>query len=168
MRKLALPAAALAAVGGSVLAAALAVASLTAADPGADRLPERWQRGVNLTAFLPEAYAEQRARRAMLTARAAGTELVALTPTSYMETATSSEIAADPAKTPTDRSVLAAAREAHELGLSVVIKPHVDVRDGTFRGRRSPPPTAPPGSRATPISSTTTPRSPPRRTRRCS
>ena len=74
----------------------------------------------------------------MLTARAAGTELVALTPTWYMDTADSSAISADPAKTSTDASVLAAARQAEELGLDVMIKPHVDVRDGTFRGEIQP------------------------------
>lgn len=117
-------------------AGALAVNRLDGGD--VPPLPERWQRGVNLTAFLPQAYAAPDAERAMLTARAAGAELVSLTPTSYMDTATSSEVAADPAKTPTDASVLAAARRARELGLAVAIKPHVDVKDGTFRGEISP------------------------------
>lgn len=102
------------------------------------RLPPHWQAGANLTAFLPDAYAEPAADRALLTARAAGTELVALTPTSYMETPESTEIKADPAKTPTDASVLTAAREARRLGFDVAIKPHVDVRDGTFRGEIQP------------------------------
>lgn len=101
-------------------------------------VPTRWQRGVNLTAFLPAAYASDKASRAMLTARAAGTELVALTPTSYMENAQSDEVVSDPQKTPTDASVLAAARKAQSLGLKVAIKPHVDVKDGTFRGEITP------------------------------
>lgn len=116
-------------------AGAFAVHSVDGDDPA---LPEHWQRGVNLTAFLPDAYAAPEAERAMLTARAAGAQLVSLTPTSYMDTATSNEVAADPAKTPTDASVLAAAREARRLGLDVAIKPHVDVKDGTFRGEISP------------------------------
>ena len=138
LRRLALPAAVLACVGGAAAGAALAVESLSDADPSAAELPETWERGANLTAFLPEAYASPSSRRAMLTARAAGTDLVALTPTSYMADATSTEIAADPAKTPSDRSVLGAARTAHELGLRVAIKPHVDVQDGTFRGEIAP------------------------------
>jgi hypothetical protein len=97
-----------------------------------------WQRGVNLTAFQPGAYAEDTAARALLTARSAGTGLVALTPTWYMDAADSTAVAADPDKTPSDASVLAAAARAHELGLNVVIKPHVDVRDGTFRGEIAP------------------------------
>jgi len=64
--------------------------------------------------------------------------LVALTPTSYMPSASSSEIATDPSKTPTDQSVLSIAAKAHALGLEVAIKPHVDVSDGTFRGEIQP------------------------------
>ena len=119
-------------------AAALAVDRLADGGGGGSRLPERWQRGLNLTAFLPDAYAGPKAKRAILTARATGAGLVSLTPTSYMEAADSSEVVADPAKTPTDASVLAAAREAERLGLDVAIKPHVDVRDATFRGEIAP------------------------------
>ena len=104
--------------------------------PGADKrsLPERWQRGVNLTAFLPDAYSEPIARRALVTARAVGTRRVALVPTWYMTDGAASEVFADPGKTPTDSSVEAAAAQARRLGLEVVIKPHVDPQDGTFRG----------------------------------
>lgn len=124
----------------AVLAAGAATLAVDRVAGSADRspLPERWQRGVNLTAFLPAAYSGATAERAMLTARAAGAGLVALVPTSYMETAASSEITADPAKTPSDESLLDAAREARRLGLVVAIKPHVDVRDGTFRGEIAP------------------------------
>ena len=103
-----------------------------------DRLPPDWQRGMNLTAFLPDAYATDDAKEALETAKATGTSIVALTPTSYMANATATEIEPDPAKTPTDESVLAVASRAHELGLEVAIKPHVDVLDGTFRGEIRP------------------------------
>ena len=39
---------------------------------------------MNLTAFLPEAYSDPKAQEALKTAKDAGTDLVALTPTSYM------------------------------------------------------------------------------------
>ena len=55
-----------------------------------------------------------------------------------MASPTASEITADPAKTPTDESVLAAASKARSEGLEVAIKPHVDVRDGSFRGEITP------------------------------
>ena len=94
----------------------------------------RWERGMNLTAFLPDAYAGPTAERAMLTARSVGTRRVAIVPTWYMDGIASDSVYSDPAKTPTDASIEAAATKARSLGLSVVLKPHVDVRDGTFRG----------------------------------
>lgn len=123
----------LAAIGG-----ALSVERLLPAGAAEGRLPDQWQRGANLTAFLPRAYAQAASRRAMLTARAAGTELVSFTPTSYMASVDSSEIVASPAKTPRDDGVLLAAQTARRLGLEVAIKPHVDVLDGTFRGAIAP------------------------------
>jgi hypothetical protein len=101
-------------------------------------LPAGWERGINLTAFQPGAYGSPEARRALLSAHSAGADTVALVPTLYMDEADSSSIAPDPAKTPTDESVLAAAATARSLGMRVVIKPHVDVRDGTFRGEIQP------------------------------
>lgn len=128
---------------GTFAAAAIVLGSLIAfgvidLDDDSGRLPKDWQRGMNLTAFLPEAYSSASAQDSLETAKAAGTTLVALTPTSYMSSASANEISADPAKTPTDASVLAAAASAHSLGLDVAIKPHVDVLDGTFRGEIEP------------------------------
>ena len=104
--------------------------------PGADKksLPPGWERGMNVTAFLPDAYAEPAARRALVTARAVGTRRVAFIPTWYMTDGAASSVFADPAKTPTDASIEAAAADARRLGLDVVLKPHVDPQDGTFRG----------------------------------
>ena len=125
------------------VALALAAGAAVAADLIGERQPERelpgrWQRGINLTAFQPDAYGSREARRAMLTARAVGVERIALVPTWYMTDASSSEVFADPRKTPTDESLRRAAAVAHDLGVEVVIKPHVDVLDGTFRGEISP------------------------------
>ena len=123
------------------IAAATAIAWAVGAfdsSPARDRLPSGWQRGMNFTAFLPDAYSDPKATEAIATAEQAGTDLLALTPTYYMATADSSEVAADPAKTPTDASILDAAAEAHDEGLRVAIKPHVDVLDGTFRGEIRP------------------------------
>ena len=122
-----------------LVAAAVAVASVNYMNdntPPADGLlgPANWERGMNLTAFLPDAYDDPKAERAMLTARSVGTSRVALVPTWYMDASSSSEVHSDPAKTPTDASLEAAAAQARSLGLSVVLKPHVDVLDGTFRG----------------------------------
>ena len=127
------------AVIGSVATAAAVAWAVGAFDTSSrDELPPDWQRGMNFTAFLPDAYSDPKAAEAIATAKEAGTDLLALTPTYYMATADSSEVAADPAKTPTDESILDAAAEAHDEGLRVALKPHVDVLDGTFRGEIRP------------------------------
>ena len=142
--------------------AGFTVSQVIGATDGEPRLPETWERGANLTAFLPDAYSKAKAERAMLTLRATGADLVALTPTHYMENATSSEIFADPDKTPTDESVLRAARRARSLGFEVAIKPHVDVST-TRSEARSSRSTVRPGSPPTCRSSRSTRRSPRRR-----
>lgn len=126
----------------AVLAAAavgLATAALVIArEPAPGELSERWQRGANLTAFQAGAYGEPEARQAMLTARAAGFRRLALVPTWYMDSPDASAVTRDPVKTPTDESLRTAARGAAELGLEIVLKPHVDVADGSFRGEVLP------------------------------
>jgi uncharacterized protein YjdB len=58
--------------------------------------------------------------------------------TQYMDTKTSTTIAASSTQTPTDSDVEAAILEFHSKGLKVMLKPHVDVNDGTWRGAIAP------------------------------
>jgi hypothetical protein len=55
-----------------------------------------------------------------------------------MSTATASSVAADPGRTPTDAGVIHAITTAQALGLKVLLKPQVDVLDGTYRGLIAP------------------------------
>jgi len=128
--------AAIAAIG--LVVAGLTALGVIAIGGTSEKLRDDWQRGMNLTAFLPGAYSGPKAAEALETAQAAGTDLIALAPTSYMANASANEVAVDPGKTPTDDSVLDAATKAHALGMEVAIKPHVDVLDGTFRGEIHP------------------------------
>jgi hypothetical protein len=57
----------------------------------------------------------------------------------YMETRTSNTIAPNPEHSNDDDGVLRAIDEMHALGLKVMLKPHVDVRDGTWRAQIEPP-----------------------------
>jgi len=102
------------------------------------RLPLEWRKGMNVTAYQPDAFSSEVADRSLRELRATGTTHVAIVPNWYMQARDSSEVAPDPAKTPTDESVLHAIREARSLGLEVMLKPHVDVVDGTFRGEIEP------------------------------
>jgi len=123
-------------LGAGVLAAAvLAVGS----PPG---------QGANITAYARDAYARPSARAAIGELRDLGVRQVAIVPTWYMDDATDSTVAPDPQRTPTDASVVALIQQARATGMSVLLKPHVDVADGTFRGE-TPRWTPPPGGRPT-------------------
>lgn len=56
----------------------------------------------------------------------------------YMARRDSNQIAPDPQRTPTDAAVRQAIAELRGQGLKVMLKPHVDVQDGTWRGTIAP------------------------------
>jgi hypothetical protein len=119
-----------------LLVAALAIAiHELVRDP---RLPLEWRKGMNVTAYQPEAFGSPTADEALRALRATGTTSVEIVPNWYMDSPNASSVAPDPAKTPTDASVEHAIAEARELGFDVWLKPHVDVKDGSFRGEIQP------------------------------
>ena len=112
---------------------------MTAAPAGAATgLPSDWQRGANFTAWWHDSYEAPEAARRLEALRATGTTHVSLLTTWYMDTGDSSQVQADPLKTPSDAGLVALAGHARQLGMRVTIKPHVDPRDGTFRGSIAP------------------------------
>lgn len=120
---------------------AVAVAGLAIGGCGSSAskpLPASWERGMNVTAYQPNAFALPIADKALSDLRDTGTNSVALVTQWYMDHAASTVVAPDPAKTPSDQSLLHAMATARMLGMRVVLKPHVDVRDGTFRGDIQP------------------------------
>lgn len=92
------------------------------------------QRGFNVTAYTPNGFDGAAADDALVALARTGTTHAAFVPTWYQPTISSNEIAPDPAKTVSDSSLVAGLQRAKALGLDVVLKPHVDVADGTFRG----------------------------------
>jgi hypothetical protein len=123
-----------------VLLASLLIACRANAVPAAEAqcLPADWQRGANVTALDPDAYGTTVAADALAALKATGTDRAALVPTWYMATATSSEVRPEPVFTSADDALRKGARTARSLGMQIVIKPHVDVLDGTFRGDIAP------------------------------
>jgi hypothetical protein len=99
--------------------------------------PDRLK-GLNLTAYTAEGYADPRVREDLEKLEALGSNAVVLVPTWYMEKADSNEILPDATKTPSDASLEQAIEWAGDQGLKVILKPHVDVADGTFRGDIQP------------------------------
>jgi hypothetical protein len=68
---------------------------------------------------------------------AAGTNWAGLLVTWYMPTASSTTISTI-SSTPSDADLIAAINEFHAKGLKVMLKPHVDTLDGTWRGAITP------------------------------
>ena len=75
------------------------------------------------------------ARRALASTRA---NWAAVLVTWYMDRRDSNAIAPDPQQTPTDAAVDRAIQDLHGLGFKVMLKPHVDVKDGSWRGTIRP------------------------------
>jgi len=69
---------------------------------------------------------------------ATGSNWAGVLVTWYMDEPNASEIAPDGQRTPADDAVLEAIRDLRSRGLKVMLKPHVDVRDGTWRGTVHP------------------------------
>lgn len=69
---------------------------------------------------------------------ATGAGWAGLLATWYMDTKSSSLIAPNRDSSNDDEVVRKAIDELHALGLKVMLKPHVDVRDGTWRGQIAP------------------------------
>jgi hypothetical protein len=94
--------------------------------------------GLNLTAYSADGYSTPEAERGMKTLADLGSTAVTLVPTWYMKSAKANRIAPDSDKTPTDDSLIKSIQWARDNGLKVVIKPHVDVIDETYRGEIQP------------------------------
>ena len=69
---------------------------------------------------------------------ATGVNWAGVLATWYMDRADSTDIAPDASRTPTDDAVRQAVRELRRSGRKVMLKPHVDVQDGTWRGTIAP------------------------------
>ena len=106
--------------------------------PVAQALPPDWERGANVTSWWHDTYEQPEALAQLSALRATGTTHVAVITTWYMDDRSSSAISPDTLKTPSDAGIVRLATFARGLGMNVILKPHVDVRDGTFRGEIAP------------------------------
>lgn len=97
-----------------------------------------WIRSANLTAYAADDLAAGGTDAALAALKARGATEVTVVVTWYMQDKRSSEIRPEPGKSASDVSVLYAMRTAQAMGLTVSLKPHVDVLDGTFRGAIEP------------------------------
>lgn len=95
-------------------------------------------RGMSYTAWSAEEYKTSDSDASLYRLKGTGANYVALIVTGYMEDGSSTAIGFDPVKTPSDESLIHAMEVAHSYGLRVFLKPHVDCKDGTWRGEISP------------------------------
>ncbi len=109
------------------------------------REPERasarraFQKGVAFTGYSRYSYAGEGPRQALRDVAAVNAEWISLLVTAYQDTVASTEIDLYGEGTPTDASVSDIIGYAHDLGLKVMLKPHVDVLEGDrWRGEIGP------------------------------
>lgn len=126
----------------AVLATSLPLAA-KASNPSAKRRASSYtgfpyQKGMNVWSWTPQGYAAPAMGAALRRLKADGVDWVSLVPTWFQATTKSSQIGPQPNFTPSDAAVSAAVRAGHALGLSVAIKPLLNVSDGAWRGAISP------------------------------
>jgi hypothetical protein len=111
-------------------------ATTGAGQPASD--PGGFLTGFNLTAFTQGGYSGPRVQADLERLKELGSTAVVLVPTWYMRRFDSTRIEPEPQKTPSDVGLQSTIATARQVGLEVILKPHVDVLDGTFRGDVQP------------------------------
>jgi hypothetical protein len=93
-----------------------------------------FQKGITYVSWLAGQFNSDDADQALEELAATGANWIALVVTRYQDNANSKEIKIDSLKTPTDDDIRHVINKARQLGLSVMLKPHIDLSDGDWRG----------------------------------
>ena len=96
------------------------------------------QEGIAVPRWGVDTYDDPEFGRAVTGILGLGGEWITLVPTWYQADARASTIGPDPISTPSDGGISRAAALARQSGARIVLKPHVDVADGTWRGLIAP------------------------------
>ena len=99
---------------------------------GTDRL------GMAIPSWWHDKYEGPAAATALDALAETGADVLELTPTWYQDDLNSDTIYADPFKTASDPGVLAMIQQAHDAGMEVLLKPHLDVHGGRSRTNIDP------------------------------
>lgn len=128
---------------GVMLAAILAVPAPASAagtpaisTPAADSRLSWTIRGFNYPSWWHDEYLSQASSDSLGSIAATGANWVAIDPTQYMDTVTSNTMAPENGgngRTASDDAVIKAIDDAHARGLKVMLKPHIDISDGSSR-----------------------------------
>ncbi|MCH7549929.1 MAG: hypothetical protein IH969_10410, partial [Candidatus Krumholzibacteriota bacterium] len=95
-------------------------------------------RGVTLADWTADGYASASAQSAIRDIARTGANTLVLIITAYQDDPSGANLSADPQRTPTPAAVQTAMGVAATEGLDVVIKPHVDLESGAWRGTIAP------------------------------
>lgn len=93
-----------------------------------------FQKGTTYAAWQNDSYGTLESGRSISLLKKTNTEWVSLVVTWYQETQDSVVIYRDPRLTPDNQGVIRVIDQIHRLGMKVMLKPTVDVADGTWRG----------------------------------
>jgi hypothetical protein len=93
-----------------------------------------FQKGIAYASWQYDAYDTPEASQSILLLKEINVKWVSLVVTWYQETTGSPIIYRDPDLTPDDEGVIQAIEQIHRLGMKVMLKPTVDVKDGAWRG----------------------------------
>src|SRR5687768_1755296 len=111
--------------------------TMAAAQPGP--LPANWIKGANMIGYAPDPYKITNQRDAIASWKATGGNAIAFAPRWFMDVPTSNTIAPDPnLGSPSDESLISAINEARRQGLRVMLRPYLDVKDGSWRADITP------------------------------
>ncbi|MFH1784303.1 MAG: glycoside hydrolase TIM-barrel-like domain-containing protein [bacterium] len=94
--------------------------------------------GATYASWDNDSYLSGSSDRSITTLKETGANFVALVVTQYVDSASSNTIESDSSKTPTDEALVHAINSIHASGMSVMLKPHVDSHDSTWRGAITP------------------------------
>jgi hypothetical protein len=97
-----------------------------------------FQRGFTITAWSADAYLAQRSDTALTRMADDGSDHAAVFTQWFMDSLTSSSLAPDPQRTPSDAAILHAMATAQAAGMAVTIKPQIGIRTGNWIGFAHP------------------------------
>ncbi len=92
------------------------------------------QKGFSYAAWWNDTFLSEKSDASLENLKDTGTEWVSLVTTWYQNDEHSVDIEPDKDATPTDESIIHAINTIHSLGMKVMLKPHVDLYNGEWRG----------------------------------
>jgi fibronectin type 3 domain-containing protein len=94
--------------------------------------------GIQETTWSTSTYVGANSEASLDDLKSTGANYVGVLVTWFMDTKTSNSIAADVAKSPLDSEIISIITNIHSRGMKVMLKPHVDCKNGDWRGYIDP------------------------------